>query len=222
VPLSLDEMRARMVRWKEAEILRAGRELTIAEQQGLAARAAAALVLESRPHLARAVGASCARSANVGQWRCIDGSRGVAYLEENLRRARAWAKVLDEESARRFLATTDSWLREGNQNEQARARNEIDRTKREKVHFEKTLRDLSAPSSASDDADAAGGPPACIICLDPPTDPVGVLPCGHCVGCAPCVRQWINQAAACPTCRRPARLQDVSFVALRDSAAAAA
>ena len=75
-------------------------------------------------------------------------------------------------------------------------------------------------SSSSDALTCDGGQCAstCVICLEQPEAEVGVLPCGHCAGCGPCVRQWVTQSEACPTCRRSCKIHEVSFVDLKKGA----
>ena len=99
----------------------------------------------------------------------------------------------------------------------ASRRDEVARAERELRFFqEQGIGAMAAPSSDTVEAvgDVGGGLAQCVICLETPETDVGVLPCGHCPGCAPCVRAWVAQSEACPTCRRPARPQDVTYVAL--------
>ena len=231
--LSLDELRERMVKWKRDEISAASRQLDTVSRQASAARAACALVVEQRPSqlgVCNAVGAllvgalqtprwrACApleERTSVGQWRCITAERG-AYLEHRPRAARKWAAELSEEGARHFLDTTNAWLVGSNATDARKARDEIARAQRELTFFREELRRIAAPAAggpggSGSDADASA---TCVICLEVPESDVGVLPCGHCAGCATCVRAWVVQSGVCPTCRRPARLHDVSFVSL--------
>ena len=78
--LSLDQMRERMLGWKRDEIKAAHVTLARETRNGEAARQAAALVLDARPHLANAAGAECAAAADepgVSLWRCITADRGA-------------------------------------------------------------------------------------------------------------------------------------------------
>ena len=97
----------------------------MAARHGAAARAAAALVLESYPSLkARAdLSRAAAGARPVGLWRCIKD--GHAYLENRARAARSWAGVLGDHGAEHFLTTTASWLAEGNVAELRGRREEI-------------------------------------------------------------------------------------------------
>lgn len=217
--LSLDEMRSRMVSWKAEEIGRARQALQTHTRQAAAACAAAKLVIEACPRLADAPGAERARERRpaVRLWRCIDyyGQRG-AYHEERLSGARAWAASLDEQSARAFLLTTHDWLATSNEASIAASRDRISRAERELRYFQDEVsRQIEA---CGNEGDEGGG--TCVICMDVPEGEVGVLPCGHCPGCAVCVRSWVAQAAACPTCRRAATVEQISFVALGAAAAA--
>ena len=224
--LSLDEMRERMVRWKGDEITKAKHALDLTLRHAAAARAACTLVLDNRPSLRQAWGDledTNAIRRSGGIWRLIDSYRG-AYHEDKRRRAHEWAMSQDESAARAFLETTRKWLAESHATELARQREELARAEREMRFFEGELAKVeslargsvqeSSAGSSSDGAGASSAASPCVICLETPEVDVGVLPCGHCAGCGPCVRAWIMRAGVCPTCRRATHLHDVSFVSL--------
>jgi hypothetical protein len=95
-------------------------------------------------------------------------------------------------------------------------------------HSAATAAGSSVSSAATGGGGAAEGAAACVVCLETPENDCGVLPCGHVPGCAPCVRQWVARAEACPTCRRACKLHEVSYVKIgeppppRDAPAASA
>ena len=178
-------------------------------------RAACALVVGQRPSLAVTPGGAHAHEEasrrGAVQWRCISAERG-AYLEGRQRHARQWAAELSLDAARHFLETTHAWLTGANAADARRAAEAEARARRELRFFEdEELGRIAAPTAGGGGGAASN---ACVICLETPEADVGVLPCGHVAGCAACVRQWVALSSACPTCRRPARLQDVSFVLL--------
>ena len=65
---------------------------------------------------------------------------------------------------------------------------------------------------------AANAASTCVICLEQPGTEVGVLPCGHCAGCGPCVRQWVTQCARRPDLQAHCKIHEVSFVDLKKGA----
>ena len=80
-----------------------------------------------------------------------------AFLEARLARARAWSESLDDAGARRFLATTEEWLRHS-ATQVAERREEIARATREAKFFEDEVAGLIAASArAGGDGGGGGG-----------------------------------------------------------------
>ena len=222
--LSLDELKEKMISWKRQEIYEGRRKLDLHSNAVEAARNAIHLVVTLRPHLDSAPGAEYAENTRTRLWRLISGAGG-AYHEDKRRRAEMWVMSLDDLSARHFIQLTANWVRQGAVEHEKRLEEEIARAKRELRFFEGVVDGLagSAAGGSSSSTDALtcdGGQCAstCVICLEQPEAEVGVLPCGHCAGCGPCVRQWVTQSEACPTCRRSCKIHEVSFVDLKKGA----